>query len=228
MVGKEQVVLLAKGIEFTAEGILPSDVVALIFVTLNVFAGTRQFAVFFNAGKFATGITDEGKLFIGFSVDVIQFAVEIPIIVDGVIEFGKNIRLFVFFAVPVGAKIALGGQVEIEAATHRYAVEIRRFLRALVHSAEAEGGAVAKVGFQYAVEGAVVTRVFFLPVFVAAGNANDATAQGLRLVETAGEIASAPYTLPKRSACRLAEACVAAVGFLRTALWCRPVRRWTG
>ena len=47
MVGKEQVVLLAKGIEFTAEGILPSDVVALIFVTLNVFAGTRQFAIFF-------------------------------------------------------------------------------------------------------------------------------------------------------------------------------------
>ena len=46
MVGKEQVVLLAKDIEFTAEGILPSDVVALIFVTLNVFAGTRQFAVF--------------------------------------------------------------------------------------------------------------------------------------------------------------------------------------
>ena len=222
MVGKEQVVLLAKGIEFTAEGILPSDVVALIFVTLNVFAGTRQFAVFFNAGKFATGIADEGKLFIGFGVNVIQFAVEIPMVIDGVIEFGKNIRLFVFFAVSVGAKITLGGQVEIEAATHRYAVEIRRFLRALVHSAEAEGGAVAKVGFQYAVEGAVVTRVFFLPVFVAAGNANDATAQGLRLVETAGEIASAPYTLPKRSACRLALACVAAVGFLRTALMVPP------
>lgn len=148
MVGKEQVVLLAKGIEFTAEGILPGDVVATIFITLDVFAGTRQFAIFFNAGKFATGIADEGKLFIVFGVNVIQFAVEIPIIVDGVIEFGKNIRLFVFFAVPVGAKIALGGQVEIEAATHRYAVEIRRFLCALVHSAEAEGGAVAKVGFQ--------------------------------------------------------------------------------
>ena len=154
-------------------------------------------------------------------MDVIQFAVEIPIIVDGVIEFGKNIRLFVFFAVPVGAKITLGGQVEIEAATHRYTVEIRRFLCRLVHTAKGEGGAVAKVGFQYAVEGTVVTRVFFLPVFVAASDADDATAQGLRLVETAGEIASA-YTLPKRSACRLALACVAAVGFLRTALMVPP------
>ena len=47
MVGKEQVVLLAKGIEFTAEGILPGDVVATIFITLDVFAGTRQFAIFF-------------------------------------------------------------------------------------------------------------------------------------------------------------------------------------
>lgn len=47
MVGKEQVVLLAKGIEFTAEGILPGDVVATIFITLDVFVGTRQFAIFF-------------------------------------------------------------------------------------------------------------------------------------------------------------------------------------
>ena len=48
MVGKEQVVLLTKGIEFTAEGILPGDVVATIFITLDVFAGTRQFAIFFS------------------------------------------------------------------------------------------------------------------------------------------------------------------------------------
>ena len=47
MVGKEQVVLLTKGIEFTAKGILPGDVVATIFITLDVFAGTRQFTIFF-------------------------------------------------------------------------------------------------------------------------------------------------------------------------------------
>lgn len=178
-VGEEEVVLLAKGIEFTAEGILPGDVVATIFITLDVFAGTRQFAVFFNAGKFATGIADEGKLFIRFSVNVIQFAVEIPIIVDGVIEFGKNIRLFVFFAIPVGAEIGFCRQFEVKAVTHRHAVEIWRFLCRLVHAAKGEGGAVAEVGFQHAVEGTVVTCMFFLVVFIAAGNANDAPARGL-------------------------------------------------
>ena len=231
MVGKEQVVLLAKGIEFTAEGILPGDVVATIFITLDVFAGTRQFAVFFNAGKFATGIADEGKLFIRFSVNVIQFAVEIPIIVDGVIEFGKNIRLFVFFAVPVGAEIGFCRQFEVKAVTHRHAVEIWRFLCRLVHAAKGEGGAVAEVGFQHAVEGTVVTCMFFLVVFIAAGNADDAPAQGLRLVETAGEVAGAVH---------FAEAVSLQAGrglrrcgrFLRTALivppgspldWVRPV-----
>ena len=80
-VGEEEVVLLAEGIEFARQVILPGDIVAVIFVTLDVFGCAIEFTAFFDAREFAAGIADKGKLFVRRGVDVIQFAVKVPMVV---------------------------------------------------------------------------------------------------------------------------------------------------
>ena len=150
-VGHEGFVLLAQRLEGAIQVGLEGQLVAGMVVTLDVVH--RQRAGGADATAHGTGTRQRGVLGHRMGLPVVQLGIEVPVVVQVVVQLDEGVPLAIAALVPVHAQELVSGQVGIGVVVgHRQAVGVRCVVRVVHQSAHGEARAIAQRLVGHAIE----------------------------------------------------------------------------
>ena len=180
---------------FASDTRLPAQLLAIVVVVLHVVAG--QQAIGPHTSERGTRIGQCSKTLVHAGVDVVQLGVELPVIVEVVVELHEGVELGVLRAVPVRPQVGGTGQAQLgRPLPHRHAERVRHFAGTLVHHTRRHQTGFPHVGIHHTVDNAQVVVHHILEGSPLLASRHQPATYRAPLVQCARDITFHPVAVP--------------------------------